>query len=435
VLSLSPANEDGVLRRDTAIEAAAARIIARCEELRAVSAEPNAYTRLYLTPEHRAAADLIAGWMEEAGLAASMDAAGNLIGRLEGLDAAAPTLVLGSHFDTVRDAGTYDGQLGVAAAIEVAAALNESGAAPAVPLEVHAYADEEGVRFHTMLLGSGFVAGLEGPAVLARTDAAGVTMAEAMRGFGLDPGRIGEARRRPCEFRAYLELHIEQGPVLEAEGLPLGTVTGFAGQTRGTVTLRGEAGHAGTVPMRLRRDALAAAAEAVLAIESVARSTADVVATVGELSVLPGAGNVIPGEALLTLDLRSADDARRAEALAAIRAALDDIAQRRGVAIDLTVGSETSALACDPDLIAIVDRACEAVQGRALPLVSGAGHDAMAMARLCPVAMIFLRCEGGVGHNPAERVSGADAGAGFAALIHAVGQVMAKCQAQVTPSS
>jgi allantoate deiminase len=424
-----------MLKRDAAIEAAAARIMARCEELRAISAEQDAYTRLYLTREHRAAGDLIAGWMEEAGLAARMDAVGNLIGRLEGLDPAAPALVLGSHFDTVRDAGTYDGQLGVTTAIEVAAALNAAGEAPAVPLEVHAYADEEGVRFRTMLLGSGFVAWLEGAEILTRADAAGVTIAEAMRGFGLDPAWIGEARRRPGELRGYLELHIEQGPVLEAEGLPLGTVTGFAGQSRGTVTLRGEAGHAGTVPMRLRRDALAAAAEAVLAIESVARGTADVVATVGELSVLPGAGNVIPGEARLTLDLRSADDARRAEALAAIRAALDDIAQRRGVAIDLTVGSETSALACDPDLIAIVDRACEAVQGRALPLVSGAGHDAMAMARLCPVAMIFLRCEGGVSHNPAERVSEADAGAGFAALIHAVGQVMAKCQAQVTPSS
>jgi allantoate deiminase len=424
-----------MLKRDAAIEAAAARIMARCEELRAISAEQDAYTRLYLTREHRAAGDLIAGWMEEAGLAARMDAVGNLIGRLEGLDPAAPALVLGSHFDTVRDAGTYDGQLGVTTAIEVAAALNAAGEAPAVPLEVHAYADEEGVRFRTMLLGSGFVAWLEGAEILTRADAAGVTIAEAMRGFGLDPAWIGEARRRPGELRGYLELHIEQGPVLEAEGLPLGTVTGFAGQTRGTVTFRGEAGHAGTVPMPLRRDALAAAAEAVLAIESIANGTSDVVATVGELSVLPGAGNVIPGEARLTLDLRSPDDARRAGSLAAIRAALGDITASRGVAVDLVVGSDTPALACDPDLVAIVDRACKAVQGRAVPLVSGAGHDAMAMARLCPVAMVFLRCKGGISHNPAESVSEADAGAGFAALLHAVRPLIAERNPQLTPSS
>jgi allantoate deiminase len=187
--------------------------------------------------------------------------------------------------------------------------------------------------------------------------------------------------------------------------------------------------------MPLRRDALAAAAEAVLAIESIANGTSDVVATVGELSVLPGAGNVIPGEARLTLDLRSPDDARRAGSLAAIRAALGDITASRGVAVDLVVGSDTPALACDPDLVAIVDRACKAVQGRAVPLVSGAGHDAMAMARLCPVAMVFLRCKGGISHNPAESVSEADAGAGFAALLHAVRPLIAERNPQLTPSS
>jgi allantoate deiminase len=416
----------GLLKRDDITEPAASRIMARCAALRAISAEPDAYTRLYLTPEHRAAADLIAAWMTEAGLAARMDAAGNVIGRMEGVKAGAPALVLGSHFDTVRDAGPFDGQLGVVTAIEVAAALHENGGPLPLPLEVHAYADEEGVRFHTMLLGSGFVAGLQGPEILERSDGAGVTVADAMRGFGLDPERIDEARRRPGDFRAYLELHIEQGPVLESLGLPLGTVTAFAGQTRGGVIVRGAAGHAGTVPMALRRDALAAASEAVLAVEQVARGAEEVVATVGELTVVPGAGNVIPGEVRFTLDLRSRDDRRRIAALDTFGGWLGTMAGRRGIAVELNVGSDTSALSCDPALVATIDRACKAVQGRSVPLVSGAGHDAVALARLCRVGMIFVRCKGGISHNPAESVSEADAGAGFAALLHATRQALSE---------
>ncbi len=244
----------------------------RCGELRAISASPVSYERLYLTREHRSAAERIMGWMAEAGLSARMDAAGNLIGRRDGADPTTPALVLASHFDTVRDAGAYDGQLGVVTAIETASALGALGIDLPFPLEVHAYADEEGTRFHTMLLGSGFLTGLEGPETLARADHDGISIAEAMRRFGLDPERIGEARRQAGEFRAYLEVHIEQGPVLEGEELAVGTVAAIAGQIRGTVTITGLAGHAGTVPMKMRRDALAGAAEAVLAIEDVARS-------------------------------------------------------------------------------------------------------------------------------------------------------------------
>lgn len=394
--------------------------MARCAELRRISANPDGYERLYLTPEHQAAATRIGAWMIEAGLQAHMDAAGNVVGRLDAPGAKGPALVLASHFDTVRDAGAYDGTLGVVTAIETVSALRQLGVAPPFPIEVHAYADEEGTRFHTMLLGSGFVTGLEGPETLNKADADGVTIADAMRRFGLDPGRIAEACRRPGELRAYLEVHIEQGPVLQAEDLPVGTVTGIAGQLRGSIRVTGTAGHAGTVPMPMRHDALAGAAEAILAIEAVAANDPALVATVGEIRAGPGASNVIPGEVRLTLDLRSADDARRAAALQSIRARLAEIAAKRSLVIELDVASDTPAVSCAPALVAAIDAASEAVQGRSVHLVSGAGHDAIALARLCPVGMIFVRCKGGVSHNPAESITEADAGAGCATLTRAV---------------
>jgi allantoate deiminase len=270
------------------VAAAAARIMARCAELRTISAHPSGYERLYLTPEHRMAAERIMGWMNEAGLSARIDAAGNVVGRWACGDPDAPALLLASHFDTVRNAGTFDGQFGVVTAIEALSALRDLDLPPPFPIEVHAYADEEGTRFHTMLLGSGFVTGLEGPAALSKQDAHGVSIADAMERFGLDPARVEEARRKRGDFRAYLEIHIEQGPVLESENLAVGTVTGIAGQIRGTVRVAGTAGHAGTVPMPMRRDALAGAAAAILAVEAVARTDPHLVATVGEIRAEPG---------------------------------------------------------------------------------------------------------------------------------------------------
>jgi allantoate deiminase len=402
------------------IASAARRIMARCAELRTISASASGYERLYLSPEHRKAADCISEWMREAGLVVRMDAAGNVIGRTGGEDA--PAMVLASHFDTVRDAGAYDGQLGVVTAIEVAAALNVARPVLPFPLEVHAYADEEGARFHTMLLGSGFVSGLEGPEALEATDVDGASVAEALRRFGLDPARIGEARREPGAFRAYLEVHIEQGPQLEAEGLAVGTVTAIAGQMRGSVTVQGVAGHAGTVPMEMRRDALTGAAEAILAVEDVARSDSDplLVATVGEMQVEPGASNVIPARVRFTLDLRSGNDSARADALETLRDRLDAIAADRDLSITVEVASDTQAVRCDAQLIAAVDAASEAVQGAPIHLTSGAGHDAIALARLCPIGMIFVRCKAGISHNPAESIMEEDAGAGFATLLRTV---------------
>jgi len=261
----------------------ARRILERIEALAGCSAEDGALTRIFLTPQHRAANRLVAGWMREAGLEPRSDAIGNVIGRYEGERAGLPCLMLGSHLDTVRNAGRFDGMLGVVIAIECVEALHRAGARLPFALEVVGFADEEGVRFQSTLLGSRAVAGTFDTAVLDAVDADGISMADALRAFGLDPARIGDAARKRDEVLAYVELHIEQGPVLEREGLPVGIVTAINGAARYTVEINGEAGHAGTVPMHGRRDALAGAAEAVLAVERICGDRPGVVGTVGRL--------------------------------------------------------------------------------------------------------------------------------------------------------
>ncbi|MEA1833157.1 allantoate amidohydrolase [Methylobacterium durans] len=380
-------------------------IQARLDALAAISAEAGALTRVYLSPEQARADALVGAWMREAGLSPRLDAAGNLIGRVEGRAPGGPALVLGSHLDTVRDAGRYDGPLGVLTALAcVAAWLREDGPPP-FAVEVVGFADEEGTRFCSTLIGSRAFAGRLDPALLAATDAAGISLAEALRTFGLDPDRIGEASRRPGDILGYLELHIEQGPMLEGTGLPVGAVTAISGATRLAVTLRGEAGHAGTVAMAGRRDALAGAAECVLAVEARCRAEADLVGTVGAIEVRPGAVNVIPGEARFSLDLRAPDDARRVSALADIEAAWRAIADRRGLGLATTRTHEAAATPCDPRLTEAVAEAIAAEGHPVLRLPSGAGHDGMAVAALAPIAMIFVRCRGGISHNPAEFAS------------------------------
>jgi len=403
----------------------AGRILARCADLRAISADPERYLRSYLTPEHRAAAELLLGWIREAGMTARLDAAGNVVGRLERGGADAPAVVLGSHFDTVPDAGRYDGILGLVTAIECAGRLAASGRRLACPLEVYGFADEEGTRFHRGLLASGLVAGLPAGGLLELSDDAGVTLRAALTEFGLDPDTLRAAARRPGDFRAYLELHIEQGPVLEATGLALGTVTSIAAQLRLQATVSGVAGHAGTVPMRMRRDALTAAAEAVLAVEAVALGDPGVVATVGELAPEPGGSNVIPGRVRFSIDLRSSEPSHLTRARSEIERRLREVAARRGTPVSIELVSGKEAVACDPALAELIDRACAGVTGRAFRLASGAGHDAASMARLCAVGMIFVRCKDGLSHNPLEDISEADAGAGLAALSRVVGDLVA----------
>jgi allantoate deiminase len=392
------------------------RILQRCDALARHSELPGGLTRVFLSPQARAAADLVLGWMREAGMQARLDAIGNAVGRYEGERPAAPCLMLGSHLDTVRDAGKYDGMLGVVTAIECVHLLNARKQRLPFAIEVLGFGDEEGVRFGTTLLGSRAVAGTLDPKVLESMDAQGVSIAEALRGFGLNPQEVPSVRRKRGEVLAYAELHIEQGPVLEAEGLPVGVVTAINGFSRLRATLRGEAGHAGTVPMSLRRDALAAAAECVLAVERIARARPELVATVGRIEARPGAINVIPGEAQFTVDVRSPEDAAREQAVAAVRTEIALIAQARNIGFEIETLQELGCSACAPWLMAQLERAVESEGLRPLRLPSGAGHDGMALKAIADIAMLFVRCRRGISHHPAEAISAEDAGTGARVL-------------------
>jgi allantoate deiminase len=392
-------------------------VLERCDRLAEISEQPDLLVRRYATPAMRQANDLVAGWMQEAGLEVREDAAGNLLGRREG--DGPRTLVLGSHLDTVLDAGRYDGPLGVVAAIAVAERLRDARLPFA--LEVVGFADEEGLRFGNAFLGSSAMAGTFAPAWLTLADSGGTTLADALRAFGGDPFAVPSAARDPGELIAYCELHIEQGPVLERHGVPLGVVTAITGQSHAEVRFTGEAGHAGTVPMEARRDALAAAAEWVLAVEALARERDPLVATVGRLGVKPGARNVIPGEVRMTLDVRHGSDAVRREAVEALRAEADRVATARRVELRWRSRGEVAAVPTSPELRERLEQAVAAAGVPVERLPSGAGHDGVAMSAVAPVAMLFVRCAGGVSHNPAESVAEEDVAVALDVLERFVG--------------
>jgi len=397
-----------------------AAILDRVARLGRHSDSPGHYTRTYLTPAHRAAAREIAQWMEEAGMRARLDAVGSVIGRYEGAEPGAKTLLVGSHFDSVRNGGKYDGVLGILVPIACVAELSRRGERLAVALEVAAFSDEEGARFHTSFLASRAFIGRFDPAALERRDADGVSLAEAMRAAGLDPAKAAAARVDPATLAAYVEVHIEQGPVLLDSGHALGVVTSIAAGLRHTVRVRGEAGHAGTVPMPRRHDALAAAAEMVLAIEKRCSVPGNaLVGTVGILKVKDGSSNVIPGEVEFTVDMRASDGRTHLAAQEDVFAECAAIARRRGVALDHTKTHEVKAVPCAPRLQDAIARAIgRATGGEAPRLPSGAGHDAMVLAEVTDVGMMFVRCgAGGVSHNPAETVSAQDADAAVRALL------------------
>ncbi len=385
-----------------------ARAVARCDALGVApySDMPGGLFRAWLTPAFHAAQAQLAHWMQDAGMQTRHDAATNLIGRYEGAQPDAPTLLIGSHLDSVRDAGRYDGPLGIMLGVEVAAALHNTGRRLPFAIEVIAFGDEEGSRFPTAMLTSRAVAGTLERAALEIADSAGVTLMEA----GADPTTFLTAARPPGSVFAYLETHIEQGPVLEAQGLAVGVVTGIAAQHRYQVHLTGTAGHAGTSSMPLRRDPLAGAAEMMLAIEQLAREDAsDLVGTVGQITAHPGAANVIAGDVRFTIDLRSGDPERHERAAAAMLDRLAAIAAARGLGYTATRVFELPASPSDPALMALLDTAVAQAGQPPFRLVSGAGHDAISMAALCPTAMLFIRCKGGVSHNPAEHVEPEDA--------------------------
>ena len=396
-----------------------AALMRRLEALAAFTEVTGQVTRTYLTPALKAAGEQLIAWMRAAGMDARFDAVGNVVGRYEGADRRAPALMLGSHYDSVRNAGKYDGPYGVVAALAVVAALSREGRRLPFAIEVVAFGDEEGVRFKSTLIGSRAVAGTLDAAVLDLVDGDGVSMRAAMAVFGGKPDAIARAAR-PA-LRGYIELHIEQGPVLIAEKLPVAIVTGIAGASRFMIAITGEAGHAGTVPMALRRDAGTAAAEFILAVEQRCGAESGLVGTVGIIQTPTGAANVIPGVVELSLDVRSGSDAVRRKAVADLKAALKAICKRRDVKAAITPTHEAKAVQCDRRLAEVLSAAVAARGHRVLALPSGAGHDAMAMAAVCPVAMLFVRCgNGGISHDPRETMTAADAEVGARVLHDAV---------------
>lgn len=406
----------------------AAEVLARCSELDRFSAHPHHLERVYLTPQHAQANAAAAGWMQRAGLRTWVDAAGNQWGRREGPVPGAPALVLGSHLDTVPDAGSYDGMLGVLMAIAVAERLRDVTLPFAV--EVVGFSDEEGARFGKALLGSQAAAGEWDPDWWELRDKDGVTLLKAFGEFGLDPRRVGDAARRPEELVAYLEAHIEQGPELEAADRSLGYVTSIAGARRFRIAVIGEARHAGGTPYARRRDALVGASEAITTIERLARAS-DCIATVGRIEVSPGAVNVIPGRADFSLDLRAATDAERDAMWDRIEAELQRICAERRLGLDVTETHRAGAAGCAAWLQEAVVAGIEAGDdsyrlGEApMGLWSRAGHDAMAMAAVTDIGMLFVRCHDGISHHPGEDVREIDVARGLDAFEQAVLQVAA----------
>ena len=396
-----------------------ANVMAHLHELARCTSEPGKLTRLYLTPAHQAAIRMVRGWMEEAGMETEVDAAANVVGRYPGQRPDAPALLLGSHIDTVRDAGHYDGNLGVIAAIEAVAALNAAGERLPFAIEVIAFGDEEGVRFPSKLTGSRAVAGTFEPQSLDITDQQGTHLEAALRAFGCDPAAIPSIARRRERVLGYVEVHIEQGPVLEERKLPVGIVSAIAGASRFRIEVIGEAGHAGTVPMDLRKDALVAAAEMVMAVERRAHGASEpgLVATVGSIEAAPGAPNVIPGRAKFSLDIRAPVDADRFRAIEELTTAFSTLASRRHVRVRVEKFYDEPAVTCDPGLVAQLEAAVERAGVQPMRLPSGAGHDGLAIAALCPIAMLFVRCKGGISHNPAESITVKDADVATGVLL------------------
>ncbi|WP_300005746.1 allantoate amidohydrolase [uncultured Cedecea sp.] len=390
-------------------EEAAARVMARADELALISETPLFLTRVYLSAEHLQANQQVAQWMVQAGMQVWQDSVGNICGRYEAEQEGAAAILLGSHLDTVRNAGRYDGMLGVLTAIEVVQSLHNQGRRLAKAIEIVGFCDEEGTRFGITLLGSRGLTGSWPESWLEQVDAQGVSVAQAMVNIGLDPLKVHLAKRPQEAIAAYLELHIEQGPCLEQAGLALGVVEAINGARRLNCRFTGEAGHAGTVPMHHRRDALAAAAQWMVLIESMTRQQRDnLVATVGTLRCEPAAVNVIPGEVVLTLDIRGPQDPPLEALLNALLEGAQEIARARHLQFDAQEFYRIPATACSPELQGVLTDAVSEVQGQSLTLPSGAGHDAIAINKCWPVGMLFVRCKGGISHHPAESVMEAD---------------------------
>lgn len=395
-----------------------AQAFARLHALNAYSDHPDHLERLFLSPAHRKAADAVAAMMREAGFdSVQIDALGTVVGRYEAKTLSRPALLIGSHIDTVKDAGSYDGMLGVIAGIGVVEALHKAGERLDFAIEVLAFGDEENVRFPSNLSSSRAIAGSFDFSTLDGCDENGISLREALIAFGGNPDGIAALTRKKDDVIGYVEMHIEQGPVLDREKRPVGIVTAISGASRRRIIVTGEAGHAGTVPMALRKDSLAAAAEMALAVERLGSAADNGVATIGQLHVEPGAVNVIPGRVRFTVDARAPKDAVREKLVADIEAALRTIAARRNVNVEIQPFYDAPAAPASDAIMQGLAHAIEARQIEARYLPSGAGHDAMVMGALCPMGMMFVRCKDGISHNPAESMTEEDAGLAIAILL------------------
>ncbi|MEH7010435.1 allantoate amidohydrolase [Neobacillus niacini] len=401
------------------------RIVRRLNDLSQISLTERGVTRLSFTRESENANQLVSRWMEEAGMTVRRDALNNVIGRYEGTQEDASVLLIGSHLDSVIEAGKYDGILGVIVGIEAVQILHENGVQLKHPIEVIGFCDEEGTRFHTTLLGSRAIAGTFREEDLESVDKDGITLARAMREIGMAPSQYRLAARDPRSILGYLELHIEQGPVLEKKNQACSAVSGIAGQSRLEFRVEGLAGHAGTVPVTMRQDALAGTAEIIQTVERIALQYESLVATVGKLNVYPGASNVIPGLVEGTLDLRSINDPTRKEALSRILEECQQIANRRKLTCEFRPVLESPAVPCSSHFISIIESVLEDHYMEPLRLVSGAGHDAMAVAAITDIGMIFVRCKDGLSHHPDEFASPDDIKSGLSVLLNTILKITA----------
>jgi allantoate deiminase len=397
-----------------------ARIIARCREIAACTEIPGEITRLFLTPPMHAVHALLRNWMEAAGMTVRVDAIGNLRGFLPGLVPGSPRLLIGSHLDTVPNAGAFDGILGVVLGLAIVEELR--GELLPFAIEVICFSEEEGVRFSKPFLGSLALVGKLDAETLARTDQNGISVRRAIETYGLDPAQLPAAVLTDEAF-AYLELHIEQGPVLENEDTSLGIVEALVGQTRMELIFAGQANHAGTTPMHLRHDAMTAAAEWIIAVEDFASSQNGLVATVGKVQAAPGAGNVIAGQVVASLDLRHADDRVREASVLAILKHAETAATRRGVQVTSIRQLEQPAVPLDPHLATALSKAAAQAGFPARRMTSGAGHDAMILAPTVPSAMLFLRSPRGLSHHPDESVLPQDVEAALATAMQFLAQL------------
>jgi hydantoinase/carbamoylase family amidase len=387
-----------------------ARILDMADRLAQWSETPGGLTCTYFSKAHQAVAHELRSWMRSAGLRAEIDAVGNVVGRYESAAPGARTLIIGSHYDTVANAGRYDGRLGIVTALVVAEDLVRARRQLPFHLEVIGFAEEEGVRFSAPYIGSSAVAGRFNAALLQRGDSKGVSLGAVLGERSVDLAAIERLARSPRTLRGYLEVHIEQGPQLLERDLPLGIVTSIAGVVRCRIAIEGVAGHAGTVPMALRHDAAAAAAEIVLAVERRCAADSGLVGTVGQIEVPQGLINVIPGRCELSLDVRATHDAIRDAAIADIRAAIAEITERRGVAAATAEIARHPAVPCAPAMQQAFADAVARAGIAPFHLASGAGHDAEQFAGVTDIGMLFVRCgNGGISHNPLETVTDGDA--------------------------